>query len=57
MTTNPLTPPPPPGGGPRGKKLKGFFFEGFPYYMQKKDLDKGFNLLYMETIFFGGNIN
>ena len=26
-------------------------------YMQKKDLDKGFNLVYVETIFIGGNIN
>ena len=26
-------------------------------YMQKKDLDEGFNLVYVATIFIGGNIN
>ena len=26
-------------------------------YMQKKGLDKGFNLVYVATIFIGGNID
>ena len=26
-------------------------------YMQKKDLDEGFNLVYLARIFIGGNIN